>query len=144
MGWGWDVTKKRKVFKILVVQDSIMSLQPVKGWEAKIWGTQHYIWGWHKQKQGPFFFKLGAEFLNALGITEYGKKPGMYIIWLNRWKKIIQGKMVFYCYFVVLSNFSPKGVIYITKLAKISRPNYHFQNRTWKLSIGNWRLHIVF
>lgn len=38
--------------------------------------------------------------------------------------------MVFYCYCVILSIFFPKGVIYITKLAKISRPNYHFQNES--------------
>lgn len=33
-------------------------------------------------------------------------------------KKIIQGKMVFYCYCVILSNPPTQGVIYITKLEK--------------------------
>lgn len=66
--------KREKLFKILVVQDFIMSLQPVKGWETRTWGTQDYICGWNKQKQAPFFFKLEAEFLNTLGVIEYGKK----------------------------------------------------------------------
>lgn len=37
---------------------------------------------------------------------------------IEQMNKIIQGKKGFYSYYVILSNFSPKGVIYITKLVK--------------------------